>query len=730
MVFCLAAGPCHILCTALSKENTVDRVNAKAIRLARRVFKVKDAHHMIRLIRFLTFGFPALLCLLLCASLFECRTLEAAEVAKNLRPAVDAAIDKVRPALVRIRVVSTEFAEGREIKMQSVGSGAIITEDGYLVTNHHVAGHGTRMFCTLWNREEIEADLIGTDALTDISVLKLKPTKPRKFSTVGFGDSAKMRVGDYVLAMGSPMALSQSVTLGIISNTEMIMPRFFGPGARMTLDGEDVGGLVRWIGHDAPIYGGNSGGPLVNLRGQIIGINEISYGLGGAIPGNLAKSVADQLMTKGKVQRSWLGVDVQPLFKGWTNERGVLISGVIENSPADKAGFKAGDLLLRLANEAIDIRYDEQMPDFMRLSSGLPIGKPAPALVKRDGKEIKLEVVPEERGEVYPKQHELKLWGITARNLSFLLAKEMKRDTLDGALVTSVRPGGPAGDAKPSMAPGDVLIEVNGTPVKSVEGLRDLTRQLTDGKSELVPVVATFERKAARYLAVVKLGNQELKDPGLEVTKAWLPIETHVISREIAKQLGQPSLRGFYVTRVFPETTAEKAGIKAGDFITALDGEKLTAAGPEHEDELSTLIRQYDVGKSVELTVLRGKAEQKIPVELARSPRLQREMKKYRNDEFEFTTRDVSFFDTAERRWSPDQRGALVEDVKSGSWAELGSLYVGDLILEVDGQAMNDVEVLRRKMEQITASKPGVVVMKVKRGIHTAFLELEPDWKN
>lgn len=647
-----------------------------------------------------------------------------------MRPAVDAAIDKVRPALVRIRVVSTEYGEGREIKMQAVGSGAIITEDGYLITNHHVAGHGTRMFCTLWNREEIEAELVGTDALTDISVLKLKPAKPRKFATVGFGDSSKMRVGDYVLAMGSPMALSQSVTLGIISNTEMIMPRFFGPGARMTLDGEDVGGLVRWIGHDAPIYGGNSGGPLVNLRGQIIGINEISYGLGGAIPGNLAKSVADELMAKGKVQRSWLGVDVQPLFKGWKNERGVLISGVIENSPADKAGLKAGDLLLRLANTAIDIRYDEQMPDFMRLSSGLPIGKPAPALVKRDGKEVKLEVVPEERGDVYPKQHELKLWGLTARNLSFLLAKEMKRDNLDGALVTSVRPGGPAGEAKPSMAPGDVIIEVNGTPVKNVEGLRELTRQLTEGKSELVPVVATYERRAARYLAVVKVGIQELKDPGLEVTKAWLPVETHVISREITMQLGQPSLRGFYVTRVFPATTAEKAGLKAGDFIIALDGEKLTAAGPEHEDELSTLIRQYDVGKTVELTVLRGKAEQKIAVELARSPRLQREMKKYRNDDFEFTARDVSFFDTAERRWDPDQRGALVEDVKSGSWAELGALYVGDLILEVDSQAVTDVDVLRRKMEQITANKPGGVVMKVKRGIHTAFLELEPDWKN
>ena len=267
------------------------------------------------------------------------------DVPSAVRSQVDVAIAKVRPALVRIRVVSTEFSEGREIKQQSVGSGAIITKDGYIVTNHHVAGHAARMFCTLWNREEVEAVLVGTDAMTDISVIKLKPDTARKFTPVGFGDSSKMRVGDYVLAMGSPMALSQSVTLGIISNTEMIMPRFYGSGARFKLDGEDVGSLVKWIGHDAAIYGGNSGGPLVNLKGDIIGINEISFGLGGAIPGNLAKSVADQIMAHGKIQRSWLGVDTQTTFKHAKNPRGIIISGVMENSPAATAGLRTGDLL-------------------------------------------------------------------------------------------------------------------------------------------------------------------------------------------------------------------------------------------------------------------------------------------------------------------------------------------------------------------------------------------------
>jgi len=646
-----------------------------------------------------------------------------------VRSQVDTAIARVRPALVRIRVVSTEFSDGREIKQQSVGSGAIITKDGYIVTNHHVAGHAARMFCTLWNREEVEAELIGTDAMTDISVIKLKPETPREFQFVKFGDSAAMKVGDHVLAMGSPMALSQSVTLGIISNVEMIMPRFFGRGG-LRLDGEDVGSLVKWIGHDAAIYGGNSGGPLVNLKGDIIGINEISFGLGGAIPGNLAKSVVEEIKAHGSVKRSWLGLDTQPTFKHEKDPRGIMVSGVLADSPAEAAGFQAGDVLLKLNGQATDVRYDEQVPNFMGIVTGLPIGKKVDAVVLRGGKEVKLQVAAIERGELSPKQRELKQWGMTGRNISSLMQREMKRPSPDGVFVGTVRPGGPAGEAKPSLQFRDVIVEVGGTPVKNVAELEQLTSKLTEGKTDPEAVIVTFERRAERFLTVVKVGVKDVADPGLEVTKAWLPVETHVISRDIARQLGQPALKGFYLTRVYAGTSAEKAGLKAGDFIIALDGEKLTAAAPEHEEELDTLIRQYDVGKTVELTVLRGQEEKKVSVELVRSPRLQRELKKYRNDEFEFTVRDIGFFDTAAEQWSGDQRGVLVEEVKPGSWAELGSLGVGDLILEVSGEAVSSIEELRRRMEKVSTDKLTVVRMKVLRGIHTSFLEIEPAWAN
>jgi serine protease Do len=659
---------------------------------------------------------------------FSPQCLAAGPGAPEIRAAVDSAIARVRPALVRIQVVSTDYREGREVKRQAVGSGVIITKDGHLVTNHHVAGHGARMICTLWNREEIEAELIGTDALTDVAVLKLKPVRPRAFQFAEWGDSSTIRVGDTVLAMGSPMALSQSVTLGIISNVEMVMPRGFGSRGRLELDGEDVGSLVRWIGHDAAIYGGNSGGPLVDLAGRVVGVNEISFGLSGAIPGNLARAVARDLMENGKVRRSWIGIDVQPLFKHTEGGRGVVIGGVIEDSPASRAGVTAGDLLLGVAGKETNARYDEQIPDVMRVVTSLKIGRETDLLVMRAGKELKLRITPLERGEADLKQHEVKEWGITARNISFLAAREMKRTNQLGVLVTTVRPGGPAGDAKPPINSDDVLVEVNGEQIDNLEALRRVTKKVLGDKTDPVRVMAAFERGSRRYLTVLAIGIQEMRDPGLEISKAWLPVETAVITREISGLMKIPELRGFYITQVYPGRSAAKAGLQPGDFIVAVDGEKMSASAPEHDEELAALIRQYDIGAKVDLAILRDGKRIVVPVELERSPKLRREMRKYRSTDFEFTARDISFFDIAAERWPADQTGALVEEVKSGSWADLGSMQTGDLIVEVEGQSIKDVAQLKSVMERVTADKRKFLVIKVHRGIHAAFLELEPTW--
>lgn len=650
----------------------------------------------------------------------------AQDVPDTVRAAVDVSIAKVKPALVRIAVVWTDYNDGREIKWEATGSGTIITGDGHVVTNHHVAGHATRIFCTLSTKEVIEAELVGTDAQTDIAVIKLKSGGGRIFPTAEFGDSSRVAVGDYVLAMGSPRSLSQSVTLGIVSNTELVMPeRRFG---EFTLDGENIGSLVRWIGHDAAIFPGNSGGPLINLQGKIVGVNEVSVGLGGAIPGNLAREVAFELIEKGKITRAWIGLSLQPQLRSEPARRGVLVRSAYAGSPGDVAGFKPGDLLLSLAGEDVVVRFEEQLPLLNNRIASLPIGKAVEAVISREGKEQTLTVTPVEYEEVQPKEEEFKQWGITARNVSFVNAREMKRDSTDGVLVTSVRSGGPTGEAKPDITRRDVIVSVNGVPVKNVRDLREITGKLTQGQSEPVPVLVEFERKLARYVTVVKVGIKEPSDPGREVEKAWLPLETQVVTREIAKALNNPDLKGFRITQVYPGTAAESAGLQVGDIIFAVDGEPLEAAAPEDYEELNALIRQYKIGSTAELSIWRSGDKKTVPVELPASPRQTREMKEYADVQFEFNVRDITFIDKVKEKWPSDKSGVLVTKVEQGSWAAIGGLNTGDLIVSVAATPIKSVDDLETKMKDIEANRPSAVIVQVERGVYNHFLEFQPKW--
>ncbi len=659
---------------------------------------------------------------------FVALSAHSADMPNSLRNAIAHAVDTVKPALVRIHVVETYYSEGREMKFEASGSGVVITAEGHVITNHHVAGHAKQLKCTFANKEEVEAELVGTDPLTDIAVIKLCPETPRTFPVVAFSDSAQVKVGDHVLAMGSPLALSQSVTLGIVSNTEMIMPDWISRYGGLEQDGEDVGALVRWLGHDAEIFGGNSGGPLVNLQGDIIGINEIKMGLSGAIPGNLAKSVAHQLMTEGKVRRAWLGMEVQPRLKHADDIQGILVSGVLAGGPAALAGVESGDILLSINDQAVDVQFAEQLPDFNLLVSQLPIGKQVNLKLMRAGQEQNLQATVQEREPYQAKQYALKQWGLTVRDISYLMAKEMKRPNTEGVLVTSVRPGGPAGDAKPLIMEKDVIVEVGGKAVKSVSDLQSLTADLTQDATEPVPLLTSFERKTGAYVTVVKVGVKEQEDPGLEVKKAWLPVDTQVITRDIADLLGDKKLTGFRITQVYKGSTAEQAGLQVGDLILAVDGEKMTASAPEHYEELSAWIRQYRIGATAELTIQRAGAQKTVSVELVRAPKLAREMKKYRDTDFEFTVRNVTFFDRETEQWKKEQHGVLVEQVKPGGWAALGQLAISDLILAVDDAEVPDVTVMKTVMQGIAQNKPKAVTFKVLRGIHTFYVELEPKW--
>jgi serine protease Do len=642
--------------------------------------------------------------------------------------AIDEALSKVAPSLVRIHVVSVDHQDGREIKREAAGSGTIISAEGHVLTNHHVAGRTRAIYCTLATREEIPAELVGTDPLSDIAILKLKPAAPRQFPVARFGDVSRLKVGERVLALGSPLALSQSVTMGIVSNTEMIMPGMFWPFNRMTLDGEDVGSIVRWIGHDAPIFGGNSGGPLVNMSGEIVGVNEISLGLAGAIPADLAKEVADAIIRDGRVKRSWIGLEVQPLLQSSTDQHGALVGGTIEGSPAEKAGLQSGDILLRLGTQPVTVRFAEEVPLFNQAVMRLPIGKPVQVTVRRGGAEKTLTITTIERESVEAPTTEVTAAGITASNLTTWSAKELNRTSREGVRVRGLRSGGPGDEAKPSLRADDVIVEVDGKPTPSVEALERVLAAATRNKQDSVPLLVGFERAGQRLLTVLDAGEAGLEDPGLEARKAWVPVSVQVLTRELADKLGLGEATGVRVTQVLSGGDAS-GGLEVGDVITAVDGDAVEASQPTDAELFATRIRQYKIGTTVELSVLRGKTPRKLKVTLATSPRLPREMKKYEDPNFEFRVRDLAVADRLEEGLPADQHGVLVDAVREGGWAALAHLAVGDLLLAIDGQAADSVEKVQDTMTRIAAAKPASVVFRVKRGIRTFFVELQGSWK-
>jgi serine protease Do len=420
---------------------------------------------------------------------------------------------------------------------------------------------------------------------------------------------------------------------------------------------------------------------------------------------------------------------VQPQLRGTADHRGVLVQGAITDSPAAKAGFEPGDLLVRLAGQEINVRFEEQVPLLNALVSALPVGAPAEAVVVRGGNEKSLTVTPIVRERVDPEQEELKEWGITARDLSFVKAKELKRDSTEGVLITSVRPGGPTDEAKPKLGEDDVITKLGTEPVKNLRQLRELTDSITKGQSAPVPALVEFEEKNAKMMTVVNVGIKEPPEPGKEVTKAWLPIDTQVVTRDMATQLGKPDLKGFRVTEVFPDTVAETAGVKVGDIIYAVDGEPLEASTPEDSEELETLIRQYKIGTNVELNILRDGEQTKVPIELPPTPQVNREMKTYENVPFEFSARDITFLDKVKKKWPKDKSGALLTKVEGGGWAAVAGLSVDDLITQVDGQPIPSVEALEAYMKTVTDKQPKSVVFFVEREIHRAYVEIEPKWE-
>ncbi len=346
--------------------------------------------------------------------------------------------------------------------VRSLGSGFVINPDGLIITNNHVVDGAKQTKVTLSDGREFVAKVLGRDPRTDLALLKIEA---RDLPVIPLGDSARLQVGEPVMAIGNPFGLEQTVTTGIVSATGRVI-------------GE--GPYDDFIQTDASINPGNSGGPLINAQGQVIGINTAlfsqtggSVGIGFAIPVNLAKPVVTQLAEAGRVVRGYLGVTVQRVTSdlaksfGLAGPRGALVASVVEGAPAARAGVKPGDVITEYDGRAI-ARSDE-LP---RAVAETPVGREVPLTVLREGKPVVLRVAIAKLAEAEERPVQAAgtpQLGLALQTVTPNLARELGLPAREGVLVRGVESGSPAANA--GLKPGDVIAEVDRRPVKSVDEL-------------------------------------------------------------------------------------------------------------------------------------------------------------------------------------------------------------------------------------------------------------------
>lgn len=646
-----------------------------------------------------------------------------------LRRDMGQARDKVFPALVNILVVSRYFDGGRAQYSIAGGSGVIVSADGVVLTNYHVAEDAVRLFCTLSSGERYEARVLFNDPLTDLSVLQIRLPEnapPRKFPFAALGDSDALNTGDYVLSMGNPLLLSSSVTLGIVSNPRRV---FVNPISSEIEEaeferGDRSGMLTRWIQHDALILPGNSGGPLVNLKGEVVGINQLGgAGLGFAIPSRIAKRVLEQVLTQKKVERGWLGFKALPVDK-LKRTTGVLVGSVLPESSAEQAGLKPGDIVLSIDRKPVQARFVEEIPLVYQMVADLPIGKTVPVEIEREGKHETLQIRVDLLEPFYGEEDEFRSLGFTAREITPAMARA-RRLPRNAVQITGIRPGYPMDSAEPKINAGDAILQIGDKPTRNLKELAEAIEAYRT--QELIPI--TVQRKEEILISAVRNKPPSDPSPSVEIPRAWLGVRTQVITRQVAESLTQPDLKGFRITEVLPYTEASKSGLQVGDIIVALNGELLEASRVQDARDLERKIEQLTIGENATLTILRGGERVEVAVKMEPSPASAESTQVVRQREFEFAVRDITPIDRMRNRWKEDQQGVIVTEVTNGGWAQLGGLRAGDVILALNEQSIQQTSDFQRVMEEVLAKQPPVLVVFVMRERETTFAFIEPDWK-
>ncbi|MGO9019310.1 MAG: DegQ family serine endoprotease [Syntrophobacteraceae bacterium] len=363
--------------------------------------------------------------------------------------------------------------------VQGAGSGVIISKDGYILTNNHVVEGAKELTVTLADKDEFKAQVVGRDPKTDIAIIKIDAGE--NLPAANIGDSDQIKVGDWVLAIGNPFGLGDTVTSGIVSAKGRVI---------------GAGPYDDFIQTDASINPGNSGGPLFNMKGEVIGINTAiipeGQGIGFAIPVNTAKSLIPQLEANGEVTRGYLGVNIQSidpdLAKALKLEqsKGALVAEVVPGGPADKAGIKAGDVIVSFDGKSVHDSHD--LPAMVAAAT---IGRQVPVTLVRNGKEIKIDAVVAKLESSGTKLAESKLpaqgkWGLQLQDLNPEIARQLGLDDDHGVVVAGVQPGSPAYRA--SIQPGDVIMEVNRQTVKSAHDLKEKIAKANDSDALLLLV--------------------------------------------------------------------------------------------------------------------------------------------------------------------------------------------------------------------------------------------------